>query len=60
MKRSSKNRVRGKIREVKGKAKEKAGRMRGDAALEAEGLGDQIIGGMQNLGGQIQRDLEKE
>ena len=39
MKRSSKNRLRGKIREVKGKAKEKAGRMRGDAALEAEGLG---------------------
>jgi len=60
MKRSSKNRVRGKVRELKGKAKEKAGRMSGDAALEAEGLGDQILGSMQNLGGQIQKELEEE
>jgi uncharacterized protein YjbJ (UPF0337 family) len=60
MKRSSKNRVRGKIRELKGKAKEKAGKLRGDTALEAEGLGDQITGSLQNLGGQIQKELEEE
>ena len=60
MKRSTKNRVRGKARELKGKVKEHAGRMKGDAALEAEGLGDQITGGLQNLGGQIQKRLEEE
>ena len=60
MKSSTKNRVRCKVRELKGKAKEKAGRMRGDARLEAEGLGDQVTGAMQNLGGQIQKRLEEE
>jgi uncharacterized protein YjbJ (UPF0337 family) len=58
MKRSTKNRVRGKIRQLKGKAKEKVGRARGDARLEAQGLGDQIDGTMQELGGQIQKRLE--
>jgi uncharacterized protein YjbJ (UPF0337 family) len=60
MKRSTKNRVRGKIREVKGKAKEKVGRARRNPDLEAEGLGDQITGSLQNLGGQIQKELEDE
>ncbi|HWC73157.1 MAG TPA: CsbD family protein [Gemmatimonadales bacterium] len=58
MKRSTKNRVRGKVRQIKGKAKETAGRARGDTQLEAEGLADQITGTMQELGGQIQKDLE--
>lgn len=58
MKRSTKNRVRGKIRQLKGKAKEKVGRARGDARLEAQGLGDQINGTMQELGGRIQKRLE--
>ena len=58
MKRSTKNRVRGKIRQLKGKAKEKVGRAQGNARLEAEGLGDQVDGTMQELGGQIQKRLE--
>jgi uncharacterized protein YjbJ (UPF0337 family) len=58
MKRSTKNRVRGKIRQLKGKAKEKMGQARGDARLEAQGLGDQIDGTMQELGGRIQKRLE--
>jgi uncharacterized protein YjbJ (UPF0337 family) len=58
MKRSTKNRVRGKIRQLKGKAKETAGRARGDAELEARGLGDQLDGTMQELGGKIQKRLE--
>jgi uncharacterized protein YjbJ (UPF0337 family) len=58
MKRSTKNRVRGKIRQLKGKAKEKVGRARGDARLEVQGLGDQIDGTMQELGGRIQKRLE--
>lgn len=59
MKRSTKNRVRGKIREVKGKVKEKAGRAQGNTRLEAEGIGDQVTGAMQNLGGRIQKKLEE-
>jgi uncharacterized protein YjbJ (UPF0337 family) len=58
MKRSTKNRVRGKIRQLKGKAKEKAGRARGNTRLEAEGLDDQITGTLQELGGRIQKRLE--
>ena len=59
MKRSTKNRVRGKVRELKGKAKEKAGRAQGNTRLEAEGIADQITGAMQNLGGRIQKKLEE-
>lgn len=58
MKSSTKNRVRGKIRAVKGKLKEKAGRAQRKTRLEAEGLGDQVTGAMQNLGGRIQKKLE--
>lgn len=60
MKRSTKNRVRGKMRELKGKAKETAGRLRGNTRQEAEGVGDQITGGLQDLGGRIQKNLEDE
>lgn len=60
MKRSTKTRVRGKMRRLKGKAKETVGRARGDAALEARGLGDQIDGTVQELGGRIQKRLEDQ
>ncbi len=59
MKRSTKNQVRGKVRQLKGKAKEKVGRARGDAKLEGEGLDDQITGTVQELGGRIQKRLEE-
>jgi uncharacterized protein YjbJ (UPF0337 family) len=58
MKSSTKNRVRGKLRQIKGKAKEKIGRAGRNADLEAEGLGDEIAGTMQNLSGKIQKTLE--
>jgi uncharacterized protein YjbJ (UPF0337 family) len=58
MKGSTKNRVRGKIRQAKGKLKQKAGRLAGDTRLEAEGLGDQVAGTIQNLGGKLQKKLE--
>jgi uncharacterized protein YjbJ (UPF0337 family) len=58
MKGSTKNRVRGKLRQLKGKAKEKAGRIRKDPRLEAEGLDDQVAGTIQNIGGKIQKKLE--
>jgi uncharacterized protein YjbJ (UPF0337 family) len=59
MKRSTKNQVRAKVRQLKGKAKEKVGRARGDAKLEGEGLDDQITGTVQELGGRIQKRLEE-
>jgi uncharacterized protein YjbJ (UPF0337 family) len=58
MKGSTKNRVRGTVKQIKGKAKETAGRMTRNTRLEAEGLGDQIDGTMQNLGGKLQKKLE--
>jgi uncharacterized protein YjbJ (UPF0337 family) len=58
MKSSTKNRVRGKVRELKGKAKETAGQLRKNPALEEEGLDDQIIGKVQNIAGRIQKKLE--
>jgi uncharacterized protein YjbJ (UPF0337 family) len=58
MKSSTKNRVRGKVRELKGKAKETAGKLRKNPALEEEGLDDQIIGKVQNIAGRIQKKLE--
>jgi uncharacterized protein YjbJ (UPF0337 family) len=59
MKGSTKNRVRGKIRQAKGKAKEKIGRLARNTRLEAEGLDDQVVGTIQNVGGKIQQKLEE-
>jgi uncharacterized protein YjbJ (UPF0337 family) len=59
MKSSTKNRIRGKVRQVKGKAKEKAGRMIRNTRLEGEGLDDQVAGTIQNVGGKIQKKLEE-
>jgi uncharacterized protein YjbJ (UPF0337 family) len=59
MKASSKNRIRGKVRQAKGKAKEKVGRLARNTRLEAEGLDDQVAGTIQNVGGKIQKKLEE-
>lgn len=58
MKNSTKNRVQGKLRQVKGKAKQKAGQLSGNTRLEAEGIDDRVAGTIQNLGGKIQKKLE--
>jgi uncharacterized protein YjbJ (UPF0337 family) len=55
---STKNRVRGKLRQVKGKAKQKAGQLTNNTRLEAEGLDDQVVGTIQNLAGKIQKKWE--
>ena len=59
MKGSTENRVRGKLRQVKGKAKQKAGQVTGNTRLEAEGLDDQVAGTIQNVVGKIQKKLEE-
>ena len=58
MKGSTKNQIRGKIRQAKGKAKQKIGKAAGNTRLEAEGLDDRVVGTIQNLGGRIQQKLE--
>jgi len=58
MKSSTRNRLRGKARQIKGKAKEQAGHAAGNTRLEAEGLDDQVAGTLQNLTGKIQKKLE--
>ena len=59
MKRSTRNRVRGKIRKLAGRAKQRAGRATGDARLEGEGIDDQVAGAVQDAAGKIQRKLEE-
>jgi uncharacterized protein YjbJ (UPF0337 family) len=59
MKGSTKNRIRGKVRQAKGKVKSKIGRLARNTRLEAEGLDDQVVGTIQNVGGNIQKKLEE-
>jgi uncharacterized protein YjbJ (UPF0337 family) len=58
MKGSTKNRLRGKLRQAKGKAKQKAGQLAGNTRLEGEGIDDQVVGKIQEVGGKIQKKLE--
>ena len=59
MKGSTKTRLLGKLRQAKGKAKQKVGRLAGNSRLEAEGVDDRIVGTIQELGGKIQKKLEE-
>lgn len=58
MKGSTKNQIRGKIRQAKGKAKQNIGKATRNTRLEAEGLDDRVAGTIQDLGGRIQKKLE--
>ena len=58
MKSSTKNRVRGKVREIQGKAKQKAGRLSGNRKLENQGTDDRIVGTIQHAVGKVQKELE--
>lgn len=59
MKESTKDQVAGKLREAKGKIKEKTGQVTNDPNLEAEGTGEKIGGKIQNKVGQIKKVFEK-
>jgi len=60
MKGSTKTRLRGKLRQAKGKAKQKIGQLgRKASGLEAEGIDDQVVGKIEDLGGKIQKKLEE-
>jgi uncharacterized protein YjbJ (UPF0337 family) len=57
MKRSTKDKAKGKFHEVKGKVKESVGRMTKNAKLEAEGQGEQMGGRIKKKIGQVEKAL---
>ncbi len=59
MKRSTKDKAKGKFHEVKGKVKVKLGRVTNNPDLEAEGLGEKIGGKVRQKIGQVEKVLEK-
>jgi len=52
-----KDRIEGSAEQAKGKLKEVAGKVTGDAKLESEGQGDQVKGKVQNTIGGIKDTL---
>ena len=59
MKPSIENEISGKVHEVKGKIKEKVGRLTNDPDLEGEGIGEKIAGKVQKKIGQLEKVFEK-
>ena len=59
MKPSTENQIAGKVHEVKGTIKEKAGQLTNDPDLEGEGIGEKIAGKIQKKIGQVQKVVEK-
>ncbi len=58
MKRSTKDRTEGKFHEVKGRVKEKTGKLTNDPVLEAEGKREKRAGKVQKKIGQVEKALE--
>jgi uncharacterized protein YjbJ (UPF0337 family) len=58
MRPSTKNEVKGKIHEVKGAIKEKAGRATKNPRLEDEGADEKVAGKVQRKIGQVQKVVE--
>jgi uncharacterized protein YjbJ (UPF0337 family) len=59
MKRSGKDQATGRFHEVKGKVKEKIGRLTNDPGMEGEGIGEKVAGKIQKKIGQIEKVMEK-
>lgn len=59
MKASTKDELVGKVHEVKGAVKEKAGQVTGNPDLEARGAGERLAGKVQKKIGQVEEVLEK-
>ena len=59
MKPSTENEIGGKVHEVKGKIKEKVGKLTNDPDLEGEGLGEKIGGKIQKKIAQVEKVLGK-
>jgi uncharacterized protein YjbJ (UPF0337 family) len=59
MKETTKDEIRGKVLEFKGRAKEMAGRLSNDPDLEIEGQAEEVIGKVQQKVVQIQKVFGK-
>ena len=59
MKPSTTDQIKGKIHELKGGAKEKAGQLANNPNLEAEGQAEKLTGKVQKKIGQIEKIFEK-
>jgi uncharacterized protein YjbJ (UPF0337 family) len=59
MKPSTKDQVQGKLHELKGSAKEKAGQVTNDPDLAAKGQDEKVAGTVQKKVGQIEKVFEK-
>jgi uncharacterized protein YjbJ (UPF0337 family) len=59
MKQSTNDRIKGKLHEMKGKAKEKAGQVTNNPKLEAQGQAERIVGKFQKKVGQLEKVFEK-
>jgi uncharacterized protein YjbJ (UPF0337 family) len=59
MKPSTRDQIRGKLHEVKGAVKQKAGQLTNNSDLAAEGQGEKIAGKIQKKVGQIEKIFEK-
>jgi len=57
MKDSSKDQAKGLFHQVKGSAKQVAGKISGDSQLEAEGTGEKVAGKVQEKIGQVKKVL---
>ena len=55
-----KDRIEGSTKKIKGKIKEVAGKVLGDAKLESEGKADQVAGKVQNAVGGLKDYLKEE
>jgi uncharacterized protein YjbJ (UPF0337 family) len=59
MKPSTKDQIKGKLHEMKGKVKEKAGQITNNPSLAAEGQNEKLAGKVQKKVGQIEKVFEK-
>lgn len=59
MKPSTKDQIEGKLHEVKGRVKEKAGQVTNNPSLESEGQAENLAGKIQKKVGQIEEVFEK-
>ena len=60
MKRSTKNQIKGRGRELKGSIKEKTGRATNNRGLQAEGMMERMGGKVQKKAGDIEKDLDED
>jgi uncharacterized protein YjbJ (UPF0337 family) len=59
MKPSTKDKAEGKLREMKGKVKEKAGQLTNNPRLEAEGTVEKVAGKVQGIIGQMEKAVQQ-